>query len=280
MLRIADRVGPGAGSARRSRRGGSGGGHAARGSRPRAEGPCRSRVRSRPRRRSVRPEDAHGDPGLDWQAAKELDATGYLTPIEAETLAAVGQETSGTADAEIDVPVDREPVETATESAETTARIPHFPMCSAATSEGAKCWISLTGPPDCDFHVGRYRYLFRVQYEDYYGVSPALYRWSGECRDGAAHGHGTLYHYQGGYGGMHTGEFVNGVKQGYWVLDEDDEHLRQEGHYVDGVKQGYWIESGGNVQGDYVDGRRHGTWGFSNDGEVSYREYRHGERID
>ena len=190
----------------------------------------------------------------DWQAAKGLDATGYLTPIEAETLVAVGQEASGTADAEIDVPAGHEPVDTATESVETTVRVPHFPMCSAATPKGVKCWISLTEPPDCDFHVGRYDYRFSVQYEEY----SIFYEWSGECHDGAAHGFGTLHEWYGSSDLQHTGEFV------------------------DGVKDGNWIESSGTRQweGDYVDGRRHGVWRVNNDGEVSYHEYRHGERID
>ena len=150
----------------------------------------------------------------DWQEAKGLDATGYLTPIEAEMLAAVGQEASGTADGEIDVSFDREPVDAATGNAVTTVRIPHVPMCSAATPIGAKCWISFTEPPDCDFQVGSYAYDFNVQIEE----TSIFYEWSGGCRDGAAHGHGTLYQHYESYGSSdaeHTGEFVDGVMQGY-----------------------------------------------------------------
>ena len=52
---------------------------------------------------------------------------------------------------------------------------------------------------------------------------------------------------------------------------------------MNGVRDGYGIErTSGSTrwEGHYVDGKMHGTWGFSMDGEVSYREYRHGERIE
>ena len=162
--------------------------------------------------------------------------------------------------------------------ADSTAGTPHFPMCSPATPEGTGCWISLTIPQDCDFRVGYYRP------GGWFDVTSVSFWWSGECRDSAAHGPGTLsaeWLESVNDLGTFTGEFEGGVMQGHWFFDFDY-GSSEEGLYEDGLRQGHWVlrHFGTVWEGQYVDDLEHGTWGRLVDGEVSYHEYRYGEKIE
>ena len=222
----------------------------------------------------------------DWQAAKELDTTGYLTLIEAETLAAVGAEASKTLDMEVDAPAAREPggtaAETATASSKSRNAVLYFPTCGTDDARPEGCWLALAAPEGC--------VLWVIGHFDDPPTPEA--EWSGACDDTwRASGWGTLK--QSAHDGLtwnDSGELVEGKRHGHWVERfrrnrgdaGEPRGMDSEGSYMDGKRHGHWIQrflSTGSVwEGPYVDGKEHGRWLKSwADGTTKVEEYRHGE---
>ena len=89
----------------------------------------------------------------DWQAAKELDTTGYRTLPEAEALAAVGAETSEALDMEVEAPAARELGGTETEAAAAPSKsrnqVLYFPTCGTNDAKPDGCWLALSSPSEC-----------------------------------------------------------------------------------------------------------------------------------
>ena len=115
----------------------------------------------------------------------------------------------------------------------------------------AECWEEIATPSEC--------YLWRTHYH-----SDQITKWTGNCRNGVAEGHGV---YSVSAGSEHsayegTGTVVGGKASGHWVERPADGGV-QEGPYVDGKRHGHWVErfaDGGVQEGPYVDGKRHGHW--------------------
>jgi len=215
----------------------------------------------------------------DWQAAKELDATGYLTVPEAEALAAVGMESGETPDMEVREPAGQVAASAAAES-ETGSdavqpRVIRTPTCGEDDMpEG--CWRELTSPANCEMYLIPYFSSSRT----------VTLTWSGECNyemiPGVADGQGTLEW----EGGSETGKLVGGIQQGHWVyvFRHSDGLETHEGPYVDGKRHGHWVwryPGDDSWEGPYVDGEWHGRWVRRKpDGTVRWEsEYRYGEKV-
>ena len=207
----------------------------------------------------------------DWQNAKGLEATGFLTREEAEALGAMGQ-AAGTYDEESDPEV-AEPDEPASEESAPGAsgsrnRVLYFPQCSGLDElppGESGCWQEISNHQECDFFLTRSEFLERAE----------QFTWSGTCRHNAVHGGGTLkYDVKVGDGARGavsgSGTFVEGRRQDDWVQHyrgSDGAEQTHEGPFVDGVEHGHWVlwarSSDGteaNFEGPYVDGKRHGHW--------------------
>ena len=220
----------------------------------------------------------------DWQAAKELDTTGYLTMPEAEALAAIGAEASETPDMEVETPAAQESGGTEAESAtapnKSRNEVLYFPTCGTDDARPDGCWLALAKPADCVvWWWGAHRF------PDAEGT------WSGVCDDTLrASGRGALKLRHSYVTWSDSGELVEGRRHGRWVTrtrSRYDGELRgvdAEGPYVDGKRHGHWIErflSAGTVkEGPYMDGQMHGRWVRTySDGFTEVEEYRHGELV-
>ena len=212
----------------------------------------------------------------DWQAAKELDTTGYLTLPEAEALAAVGAEASESLDVEFEEPAEREPdgteAETATAPSGSRNQVLYFPTCGTDDAEPDGCWVALTSPAECviwlpnddaDFSPWRY----------------GTHTWSGECDDTSrASGRGTL-NYEAeiengsGWTDISSGEFVEGKQHGHWtgrVYASSGTQFRSEEGWVKGFQ--YDVH--------YVNSLPHGRMRTEYpDGTSNVREFRNGELV-
>ena len=185
----------------------------------------------------------------DWQAAKELDTTGYLTLPEAEALAAVGAEASESLDMEGEAPAatesDSAEAETATSPSGSRNQVLYFPTCGTDDARPDGCWLALSSPAECVFW--------------WHSEPDAMltWSWSGECDDTMrASGRGTL---DWGNGNAGEGPFVDGKLHGHWVV-----------RLADGIVQ----------EGSYLDGKLHGRWRVQlTDGTSIVREFRHSELV-
>ena len=207
----------------------------------------------------------------DWQNAKGLEATGFLTREEAEALGAMGQAADAydeRFDPQVAEPGEPAFEERAPELSGSQNRVLYFPQCSGLDelpSDEAGCWQAISNHQECSFFLTRLEFPYRRE----------EYTWSGLCRHNAAHGRGTLkYDYQAGNGARGTssesGTFVEGKRQGDWVghdRDSDGTEDTHEGHYVDGVEHGRWVlrfrysdGSESTHEGPLVDGVQHGRW--------------------
>ena len=216
----------------------------------------------------------------NWQKAKGLDTTGYLTQAEAEALAAVGAEAGGKPGREAGSPGKRRRGgrEARTHQAPGVPRnrILYTPACGAEKAPGG-CWRELSSPANCNVWINRYHPKRGI-----YARGETI-TWSGECArersvlDGLAHGRGTL---KAG-GRSDTGEYVNGKRRGRWVLRFPKGRM-WEGPYVDGKMHGRWVFRGpeGRMwEVLYVDGKRHGRYvGRTSDGNVYGGLYVDGKR--
>ena len=226
----------------------------------------------------------------EWQQAKGLEATGYLSREEAEVLAAAGAESR-------EQPASRE----AEEPAGSRNQVLYFaaagPKCAELGSnlgERDGCWEEIPSQPGCFVWTTSYL-LYRI--ED----------WTGECSGDTAHGRGSVSQVSARSGDTvrtGTGTFMNGKRNGHWVYRYSSGSINEgpyvdgerngywvgrlpngtvfEGPYVDGVYHGHWVRrwpDGGFQEGPYVDGKRHGHWviGYASGGSLEY-EYRHGSR--
>ena len=207
----------------------------------------------------------------DWQNAKGLEATGFLTRDEAEALGAMGQaaeshyEDSDPEVAEPDEPAFEEKVP---EPSGSRNRVLYFPQCSGLDElppDEAGCWQAISNHQECDFFLPRSEFPYRE----------GQLTWSGVCQHNAAYGRGTLkYDLEPGDGGGEalnlSGTFVNGKMEGDWAghyRTSDGLEGSTEGPYVDGEANGHWVFRGRlpdgeefTSEGPIVDGVRHGRW--------------------
>ena len=140
----------------------------------------------------------------------------------------------------------------------------------AGKSEGAACWMEVTGQPGC--------YVWDGHLDTGESVT-----WSGECSGGRAQGEGTLKWVwdDGEKTSESTGSLKDGKEHGQWVKSWWHGG-GAEGPYVEGKRHGHWVESlaDGDVwEGPYVEGKRHGQWVVRYDlGGVSRGPYVDGEK--
>ncbi len=203
----------------------------------------------------------------DWQNAKGLEATGFLTPEEAEALGAMGQ-AAGTyneeSDPEVAGPGEPASEESAPEPSGSRNRVLYFPQCGGLDelpSDETGCWQAISNHQECDFFLPRWEFKERK----------AQFTWSGVCRHNAAHGSGTLrLDFEKGDRTTDvesmSGTFVEGRRQSDWVL-----RVRNSNGTAEGAGEG-----------PYVDGAMHGRWVYrirfsSGTEETFYFECHHGE---
>ena len=239
----------------------------------------------------------------DWQAAKELEATGYLTMPEAEALAALGVEAGEKRDMEMRPSAGQPPVgsEAGSKPRSSGARnqVLYFPArltCGTDEETPEGCWAELSSPAGC--------FVWAWPSSERFSWSGKTLSWSGECDENTsmAYGRGTLK--PDWADNEFTGELVYGKRQGHWVVRYSN-GTEWEGPYVDGKRQGRWVSrqtdvtvwyyyvdgergrsvlrfSDGTVaEGRFVDGKQHGRWEYRYaDGRTEVMEYRHGEQVD
>ena len=179
----------------------------------------------------------------EWQQAKGLETTGYLTQDEAEALAASAGEDRGKGTSQ-DAP----------SGGQSGNQVLYFaaagPKCQGMP-KGSECWQEISNEPDC--------YVWETNFLPSWDVE-----WSGGCSGDTAHGRGVLHRSSADSSskGEGTGEIVHGKLQGHWTWrTADGDNI--EGPYVDGEKNGHWVErfdNGGRFEGPYVDGERNGQW--------------------
>ena len=202
----------------------------------------------------------------EWQQAKGLEATGYLSREEAEVLAAAGAESR-------EQPESRETVEPAGSRNQVLYFAAAGPKCAELGSnlgEGDGCWEEIPSQPGC--------FVWTISYLSY-----RIEDWTGDCSGDTAHGRGSLSSVHVRYERntvTSTGIIMHGKRNGHWVWRFSDGRV-QEGPYVDGEKHGHWVLSGfGAVsEGPYVDGEEHGRWitRWDSGGSLEF-EYRSGSR--
>jgi len=181
----------------------------------------------------------------EWQQAKGLEATGYLTREEAEALAASAGEIRG---------------ERASQEASGEARAGNQVLYFAAAGpkcpgmpEGSSCWREMSNKPGC--YVWEQRFIPSVEEGE----------WSGACSGDTAHGRGTLRLSGPGFSSQATGEMVHGKRQGHWVARWTDARWTdggyEEGTYVDDKMNGHWVvrfTDGSRFEGEFRDGKPNG----------------------
>ena len=218
----------------------------------------------------------------DWQEAKGLEATGYLTHEQTDALGAISAE-SELARAEVSDERESEP-------SESQNTVLHFPRCDDVMTQykheretfgdasledymtpgDLGCWQEATNQADCNI-------LLPVRV--YLEVRSRPFTWSGSCQHNAAHGEGMLEfpdrRSSNRVEASLSGEFVDGRMQGYWRGEGINDwtsstHFDETGFvgsYVDSIEHGRWRLYGGSederefiYEGPYVDGKRHGHW--------------------
>ena len=176
-----------------------------------------------------------------WQQAKGLEATGYLTRDEAEALTASGAVSQKK-------PVSRETAKRPRSGNKMLYFAAAGPKCKGMP-KGSSCWRHISNKPRCF-------------YFEFYYVSSATVTWSGSCLGDTAHGRGTLHVSHPDYEYSTEGEIVQGKRQGRWVVRNKNGNI-SEGPYVDGRKLGHWVvrfKSGTVAEGPYEDDKWHGRW--------------------
>jgi len=204
----------------------------------------------------------------EWQQAKGLEATGYLTRDQAEVLAAADGE------------VQRQPAsQQAARPDPSGNQVLYLPDLGTKCAEleghytgdnHGECWQEVRSQPGC--HV----------WNDHYH-SDMTVDWTGACVGSVARGPGSFS--SSGVDEYHdmeaTGAYRDGKKQGRWVVRFADGAVGQ-GPYLDGKRHGQWIwryHDGGVSEGPYLDGKRHGQWVWRYaDGAVHEGPYVDGKR--
>ena len=223
----------------------------------------------------------------DWQEAKGLDTSGYLSQDEAEALVALGKEAEEAMEGRGyerigEVSPEREdgaPPEQVRQN-RSQPQILRFPTCGADKAPDG-CWRELSSPEKCDIWIQPY-----FGSHDFYGPDRSV-AWSGGCKYGMAHGQGTITLVEN----RSSGKMVEGKRQGRWVFQGESQWLsgnyRTEVHYLDGYRHGKevyrLVDSDGqvvNVEGFWVNGKKHGRWHrqFPN-GISEVQEWRNGELV-
>ncbi len=226
----------------------------------------------------------------DWQTAKELDTTGYLTLPEVETLATMGAEASETLEVQMDEPAARESADTEAEDAAAPSgsdnQVLYFPTCGTDDARPDGCWAALSVPAECVMWWPEHWFdtLDRV----------VASTWSGECDESSrVTGRGTLTQRltskrdDGSVDFLEdrsSGAFVEGKRHGKWTWYDEDRHTI-EGAFVGGLEQGHWVvrfpDDGCALEGPFVNGLMHGQWRLDCDsGDPDVYEYRHGEKLE
>ena len=184
----------------------------------------------------------------EWQQAKGLEATGYLSREEAEVLAASGAESR-------EQSASRETAESAGSRNQVLYFAAAGPKCAELGTnlgEGDGCWEEIPSQPGC--------FVWTTSYLSY-----RIEDWTGECSGDTAHGRGSVSQVSAGSGetiGTHTGAFMHGKRRGHWVVRWPSGSV-YEGPYVDGKRNGHWVlrrHYGTVEEGPYVDGKRNGHW--------------------
>ena len=207
----------------------------------------------------------------DWQNAKGLEATGFLTREEAEALGAMGQAADAyDEEAASDVAEPDEPAfeESVPEPSGSRNRVLYFPQCSGLDElppDETGCWQAISNHQECDFFLQRSDFALRDE----------QFTWSGDCQHNAVHGRGALkYEREEGDGTRQivrgSGTFVEGKRQGDWIINvrlSDGAEGTLEGTFVDGELNGHWVHrhrlpDGTEYarEGPLVDGVPHGRW--------------------
>ena len=182
----------------------------------------------------------------EWQQAKGLEATGYLTADEAETLAAAGAAVRET-------PAPRRAASEAGPRNRSRNEVLYFAAAGPKCTEmpkGSVCWLEISNKPGC----------FISNPNNVPGESTT---WSGGCSGDTAHGKGTLgWTSSNGDTQRHTGELAYGKFHGRWVMRYANGNV-SEGPYVAGKWEGRWVTRYANgivTEGPYVAGKREGRW--------------------
>ena len=110
----------------------------------------------------------------EWQQAKGLETTGYLSRDEAEALAAAGAESR-------EQPASQETAEPGGQGNQVLYFMPEGPKCAELGSNlsDVGCWEEVPSEPGC--------YIWTDSYPNY-----RIERWTGGCAGYTAHGRGTL----------------------------------------------------------------------------------------
>ena len=202
----------------------------------------------------------------EWQQAKGLEATGYLSREEAEVLAAAGAESR-------DQPASQETAEPAGSRNEILYFAAAGPKCAELGSNlgwGDGCWEEIPSQAGCFVWTTRY-------------LVDRIEDWTGECSGDTAHGRGSVSIVSARSGetaSTDTGAFMHGKRNSHWVVRLANGFVR-EGPYVDGKEHGHWVwrYSDGTVGGGrYVDGEKHGQWVHLWLGRVEEGPYIDGEK--
>lgn len=163
----------------------------------------------------------------EWQEAKGIEATGYLTREQAEALAAAGADAPGQAASGEAGGSEAGKQAASGEAAEGPRpfkkQVLRLPECEGMP-KGSECWIDISNKPGC------YAWI------EYYIPKKTTVSWFGGCDGGVAHGQGTLSIKFPGGSSKSTGEMVSGKSHGRWVTRWSDGHI-QEFDYVHGEQQ-------------------------------------------
>ena len=202
----------------------------------------------------------------EWQQAKGLKTTGYLSRDEAEVLAAAGAESR-------EQPPSQETAEPGSQGNQVLYFMPEGPKCvelgSNLGDSDAGCWEEVPSEPGC--------YIWADSYPNY-----RIERWTGGCVGYTAHGRGTLSSTSSkSPNATGTGTVAYGKRNGHWVFRWADGDVF-EGPYVNGKQNGHWVfrwASGTVLEGSIVDGEPHGRWVTRwASGAILEEEYRNGSR--
>ena len=203
----------------------------------------------------------------EWQQAKGLEPTGYLSRVEAEVLVAAVAESR-------EQPAARETANPDGSRNQVLYFAAAGPKCAELGSNlgerrTASCWQEILSQPGC--------YIWNEYYHSDHNVD-----WTGGCSGDTAHGRGSWSLSAGSrYAFTASGSVMHGKQNGHWVIRFDRGTVR-EGPYVDGKLNGHWVERYANGivrEGPYVDGKRHGHWVIRwADGSVVEFEYHNGSR--
>ena len=196
----------------------------------------------------------------EWQQAKGLEATGYLTQDEAEALAASAGENRG-----------ERTSQEASSGGQSGNQVLYFaaagPKCQGMP-EGSECWREISNQPDC--------YVWNAHFESSWDIE-----WSGGCSGDTAHGRGVLHlsSADSSFREEKTGEIVHGKMNGHWVERRGDVY-RAEGPYVDGEKNGHWVmrwnDANARFEGEMRDHKPNGFGTFTHRGETFEGNWRDG----